>query len=474
MFEQYMRKIQADRRGSALVFTLLVTAVLMVLAAAIVSVTGTDSEIVMAREEKTAAQYMAESAMEVIKQRITEAGAVQLVVQMSDWERIPTIANDNGPSSEGEFRYSITQPSESLPNRYTVEIDVRKTAAGRDTVVKNLKVVIEFVPGRREYTVYPGGNTDWTPPPVGSQYIDTTVFDYAVVGGGTLPLTDGSTEIDGPVFSNSSIRLRPGVIKTGNSVKAVGAISSGDGDYRGVSLLPNQPLPLTMPVVDWAYLRDLAQATQNIDEKVTSSVSFTQLDGSKLNPNDVIYVDGNLHITGEIPYNAIIAATGKIIIHGDFKFPFAGAVGLFAGDNINIMSNIHNPDDTEIQGSIRGPQIRGLVIAGNDIIVQGEAKIEGTAIAGNQFQPEKLVMKYKSDPVIQETHDGQETQNTPEPAIPAYDVLNMYGTRIIENYDLLHITTPVPWTPPSGDQTVVVPGKLLPSAIKIIQWEELN
>lgn len=483
MLERFWRKLHTDRRGAALVFTMIVTAVLMILATAILSITGTDSRMVLAREEKKAAQYMAESAFELFRQQIMQDGAVNPTGEFTDW-----IPFDNSSGLDGRYRLKVTGPDEEKPNRYTVAIEVQKNTRDGEPVVKDLEVVFEYTPGSTS-DGEPGSDGDDDggipyippePPPADPQYMETTVLDYALVSGGNLPLI-GDIMVDGPIFANSSITLNCTEIKRG-PVRAVGDISGES--YPRISIEPDQPLPLTMPVVDWVYIEEKSlqqeqeQRENNpgaYDEKVklrSESVyddgvrKEYDISGPQLNGGDIVYVDGNAHITGEISASALIAASGDIYIEGDYSFPDAehAAVGLIAGDNIRITGVAGNRDDM----SIEGPKIRGLLIAGKDVITVGEASIDGCLIAGSQLQPDEKRLEITYDSGLRE-----ETGN------PVSEVLEIYGTPIIKNYDQLNISYPVASTPWTGTGNNDNPSDIhdiveTSPEFRIIGWKELN
>ena len=477
MDKQLKQKILIEQRGSALAFTLLVTAVLMVLAVAIISVTGTDSQIVLAREESKTAQYMAESAVEVAKQKLlqelTMDPQAQIFLQVDETMDIGGVT--------WHYKCDVLRVND---NEFQLWAWGYKGDFKKPQVVKKLDVVLQSEAGNG---LPAGDNPPVTPPTTGAptegvqpQLTDTTALDQALMGGGNLQLTnDNKVEqgpqtkglpaqliVEGSVFSNSSIRLADGIVtgvQTSNGVteapmvRAVGAIDLDDAaenKYNGVRIMPNQTLRLPMPVVNMVYL---AHYKSDLKDKVVTSTSRAFVSGPVLNNRDIVFVDGDIHLTGEVAANALIVATRNIIIYDDFKFPDASnaSIGLFAGNNITVMSR-----DNQVPEGIQGPKIRGLLIAGNDIKTEGEGIIEGSVIAGNQFQSGNGTFIIK---------------HFPENVSRLFDV---WGPQIIENYDSLNVSYPISapvfpteWTttPTTGSPALPVP-----VALKVVRWVELN
>ncbi len=226
----------------------------------------------------------------------------------------------------------------------------------------------------------------------------------------------GDIKIQGPMHSNSSIHFNnngnnagitvSGPVSTTDEIKIIGK----SGDFSGVEMNVGVP-PVVMPEINWDYIRE--NATQVYDKK-------TSLDGNEIHEDDVIFVDGDLTLTGEVSGSALIVATGDITISGDYDYPSSNyaVVGLFAGKNLKLFG-----DDGRLDlPGVDGPEIRGLVIALNNVSTQGEAKITGSVLCGNNIEcgSGELQIEYV---------DGNDN--------PVYDVFDIIGTKIIANYDEL-------------------------------------
>ncbi len=496
-----IKELKNSRQGSALVFTLLVFVVLMILASAAVAVTGTDSQVASAQEGSKAALYVAESAVDIAKQKVMEDIDAGNAVSGSPITNVPG----------GEYRYDVIDEG---GNKYRISAVGFAKMPNGTTATKTIDVIFKYVPagpppdddeeetedptdpppppetGRRPVTgvslspanlqLAPGEsdtltaivepsnadnkNVTWeTADPnvatvtasgnnkavieaveVGETVITVTTedggftatcnvtvktdppnnqgnspFEYAVLGQGSgtgmFQLT-GDIRIQGPMHSNSSIHFNnngnnagievSGPVSTTDEIKIIGQ----SGDFSGVEMNVGAP-PVIMPEIDWDYIRE--HATKAFDKN-------TSLDGHLINDNDVIFVDGDLTLTGEVSGNALIVATGDITISGDYDYPSSdyAAVGLIAGNNLKLYGD-HGGFDLP---GVDGPEIQGFVIALNNVIVQGEAKATGSVISGNN-------MECGSGELQIEFIDGDDN--------PVDKVFEFTGTEIIANYDEL-------------------------------------
>lgn len=461
----YLNRIRSDRRGTALVFTLLVTAVLLILATALISVTGSDYGIASAQEQKKVAQYLIESAVEIARDDI-KGGNYTLGVRKSGQMTIGNYI--------GEYYYVIEQALSGVNTFNIRAFGSIKTAGGKKVGAKEILAVYENSPGeggggggnppvsgvildKHVLTMTIGGLNDYLtatvlPPEARNKAITWTVDDPAVVsmstnglgvavvsavGPGTTEITvtteeggytdvcqvtvvappesflpdpeedevshEHSTAFDyafvgqgngtnvlqlegkfglknnGTMHANSDIEF----INNGREIEAEGTVSSTGsitaypgGDFNKAIFLENHP-QVVMPVVDWVYLKQHADKIFSYPERPINAAS-------DLNGNDIVFIEGDIELVGEPYFDILIVATGNITVKGDFAYPDSNntAAGLIAGNNIIFIgAPEHNEDDAEIEG----PRIKGLVMTFNDLIVRGEAAVEGSLIVGNNI-----------------------------------------------------------------------------------------
>lgn len=476
MLLNMLHKIQADARGAALVYTLLVTAGLMVAAVAIISVTGIDSRLVLAQEDRKIVQYVAESAVEIIRQNLLRQEQIT-PGEMSPW------LDFSLDDTQCRYQYQIKQLPDQQ-DQYVLTVKTQVTLDLGKTAEKDLELVIRYTPPGEpgEGSNNGGGPGDRSGEdsdpgiPAGPGQVNSAVYDYALVTGGNLDLTSGNPVIMGSVFSNSSIKLKSGVVSAG-TVSAVGAIDVIDLDFSDspapvVTIAPNQARPLTMPVVNWDYL-----SKESDTYKISVGPTYEVKSESEIATSVVgmfVYAYGNIQITAAIPGSSIIAAPGDIYIRGDSQLEMLN-VGLIAGHDIYIEGPppVIDPKTGEVIEQNSGPQIHGFMMAGNNIITSGSATIWGSVVAGNQFIPgtDRHVIFHNRDAV--EAIFNVKSRNSPR-------------TNIISNYYSLNISNPVtpvensadhgtdnPTVPPAShsgpDDTTGTPPE-----ITIIQWKELN
>ncbi len=498
------RKLLSAQEGTALVFTLLVAAVLMILASAIISVTGTDSQIASAQEFKKQAQYAAEAGFEEVKRDI-ESGAISFSPGPPGGSTTKSGILDPGISysatifDEGgnKFRIFVTgffQTQNGELVRKDLEILYQANAPSPPTgpTVVDVAYVMISPPnlslsvgqkGTFTATVIPWNATNkkikrWTidNPAVATitvsgpnnEFLEVTgknigaaiitaeaegggvpgtcivevksattttstssPFDFALVGQGyshgSLNL-DGDFDIDGPIYSNTQIHLNGnkqhmGLEIEGDVISAADVKIIGNDVEVGGVIKENQPT-IAMPVVDWEYLKQKAKDGKDYYE------GNTTLDGAtQIHDNSVIFVNGNLTLYGEISGTALVVATGDIIINGEYHYPGSdsSAVGFIIGNNFKLSGGSTgngngNGKQTDDPLNIEGPDIRGIVICYNNVIISGEAGIEGCLISGNNMECGSGELKIKY-PEKNDEHN------------PIQKIFDTFGTTFIKNYD---------------------------------------
>jgi cytoskeletal protein CcmA (bactofilin family) len=293
------------------------------------------------------------------------------------------------------------------------------------------------------------------------------VYDYALATGGSLNLVNWGTAIAGNVFSNSSIQLKGNEVA--GVVKACGAIDVTDSQMPTFNIEPNQPLPLTMPVVNWDYSSHNSD-TYKYSAGTTYIVRDLEIQNSIV--NKIVYVFGNVQLPVAIPGNTLIVASGDIHIQGDSTLTMPKA-GLIAGNNIYIEGPEQQDPSDESSQQDTGPEIHGLLLAGNNVITSGVSTIWGTVVAGNHFLPgkDRHVIYQDADAVEWVFQFVESVGRTRKDIIANYDDLNKSylvtpakkpGAEIENNHT----------TPDSHSTTGSSAG--VPPEITIIRWKELN
>jgi cytoskeletal protein CcmA (bactofilin family) len=133
---------------------------------------------------------------------------------------------------------------------------------------------------------------------------NNAIFDNALFSGIDMSLT-GSPKIDGDVYSNGNINIKSNSVTITGKASAAGWIKDTHNRIAGAK---NQYYPkIAMPVVDLQYY--LANAATVYTGGYTFS-SSTHLDG-------ITYVEGDIHLSGQVSGKGVIVCTGDVYIDGN-------------------------------------------------------------------------------------------------------------------------------------------------------------
>jgi cytoskeletal protein CcmA (bactofilin family) len=459
--------LKANQKGVALIFTLMVTTILMILAFAMISITTADTNSATAQEKKKIAQYVAEGALEGAKQQMYDA------VTDNDPTTNPLDSFEGSDVINGEtWNYTCTK-TELGSNLYRLAVN----ATNENDAVKDLSIVVELNYGEPVQEV--SGTRTVTETVYQTVYTaGQSVFSNALVlgpnNGQTINLT-GQMDIRGSLYANAPININDrhhshGVDIEGN-VSSTGTVTGNvhavDGHVR-----QNQP-PITMPVVDSQYIYQLAMNQHTSADPTVFSGNQT-LTSNSFNDGSAYYIDGDLTIVGEISGTVLIYATGNItvkgninITHSDYDSHIPRAAGLIAGKNVYFVSTVDGHRDDHDNEHLHGPQIRGFVIAGQTFNLTGEGEIEGTLIAQN------VVINNTGEHNV-ELRINREHDHHGHHATPANNVISQFGSQIFSNYSSLATrTVRIPSSRNYEVNDYIYAGGEL-EFIKYKQWEEIN
>jgi cytoskeletal protein CcmA (bactofilin family) len=195
------------------------------------------------------------------------------------------------------------------------------------------------------------------------QYMTTTtnnnsVFDHALFSDSDIYL-GGTADIVGDIHSNGNISLS-GTPSVDGDGSASGWIKDKKGGITGTKTQYAPKIP--MPVVDVQYYRSIATTIYSSSQTFSGT---TTLDG-------VIFVDGDMHISGQVDGDGVFVATGTI--HVDGNVTLANADSSFA---------LISTKKIKINGSA---EIEGVLYAHNaetpaTIDGNGTATITGAVVA---------------------------------------------------------------------------------------------
>jgi len=182
-------------------------------------------------------------------------------------------------------------------------------------------------------------------------------------GGGVYPDENGN---GGDIYANGDVTFSgtsfemtaDGSIYTTGTVNWVPPDVPATHVHQGVA-------PVNMPVIDLDYYKSIAGTTYN------GNVTFN--DSNMAGLSGVVYVKGNVNISGNYTGQAVIVATGKVQITGNVTAgnPDCDTLVIMSPKSIKINGNVH------IDGLIYAHS----VLEESDTSVGGNVEINGAIIA---------------------------------------------------------------------------------------------
>jgi hypothetical protein len=247
-------------------------------------------------------------------------------------------------TANGSAAYTITGPYQGLAD--TVLIDSQATTNTQQQ--GRLRVVAAYM--RDVSAVFRGAV--FSDSPLVLNGAGTVVGDSSGQGGSiyangdiTFKGTSFTMATDGMIFTTGTTNWVPTEVPAGNVFQNIA--------------------PIPMPVIDLAYYRSIATQVYSGKVKFNSS-DLTGISG-------VIFVDGDLSLSGSYSGNAIIVASGAVSITGNVE----------AGDTSTDSLVVMSPVSVKIAGNAR---VEGLVYAHSviddgSITASGSVEIVGALVA---------------------------------------------------------------------------------------------
>jgi Tfp pilus assembly protein PilX len=252
--------------------------------------------------------------------------------------------SDSFSLSQGAVNYTVTAPYSGIADSCLIVSDSTTWAN------KHAQVRVVAAYQRDVSRVFEGAIFSDSPLELnggGAVYPDET-------GKGGDIYANGDITFDGTTFDMTS----DGSIYTTGSVNWVPDDVPATQVHQGVA-------PMTMPVIDVDYYQSIATTTYN------GNVTFN--DSNLAGLSGVIFVKGNVNISGSYTGQAVIVATGKIKITGNVTAtsPDEDTLVLMSPKSITIAGNAHvdgliyahsvlDDAETTISGNV---EINGAIIA---------------------------------------------------------------------------------------------------------------
>lgn len=330
-----LKKKVSERQGSILTVVILMSVVISLLATALTRLSYQGSLISVKDENRVKAFFLAESGV---------ANAYALLKENFNYKDDPSLFTQTS-LGEGSYDVTILQPAGRVLIQSTGSVD---------SVQKTLKVEVAF--------------DDVYEP-----------FNYGFFSNNRV-LILGSSNIDGDIHSNDDVVLFGGCFVNG-SITAAGIVSVFSPS--GAASTTEDVYRKTFPEFDFNTYYNLAAPEDRYTEDTTfQNVTLTPTNG-------VIYVDGNISISGEVHLTGVLIATGNITVYGTLEQTgYLNYPALMSRDG-----NIVLFGETQIGNGI-------IYTASGNIEIRDALTIQGNVIAYSQIQ----VVSFNS---IQQTSSGQ-------------------------------------------------------------------
>jgi len=326
----YLRSFLASRRGSVFLLAMAALITLLLLGTSLIQTSIQGLSFASKDRRHMEAFCLAESGVDMAITKLYE-----------DYDGInATLAtsgtySDSFSLAQGDVSYTVTAPHQGIANSCLIVSD-STTWAGK-------RVRIRVV---ASYEVDPSRVFE------GAIFCDSPLTLNGA--GGVYPDADGT---GGDIYTHGDIVFNGtsfGMSEDG-SIYTTGTTNWVPGEVPSTHVHENIA-PLQMPVIDLDYYRSIATTYYSSGQTFTGD-DLTGLSG-------VIYVKGDVTISGTYTGQAVIVATGKITVTGN---------GVIAADSSVDTIALLSPKAIKING---GAEVHGLVYA-HSVINDAETTLGG-------------------------------------------------------------------------------------------------
>ena len=326
----YLRSFLASRRGSVFLLAMAALITLLLLGTSLIQTSIQGLSFASKDRRHMEAFCLAESGVDMAITKLYE-----------DYDGINAALATSGTYSDsfslaqGDVSYTVTAPHQGIANSCLIVSD-STTWAGK-------RVRIRVV---ASYEVDPSRVFE------GAIFCDSPLTLNGA--GGVYPDADGT---GGDIYTHGDIVFNGtsfGMSEDG-SIYTTGTTNWVPGEVPSTHVHENIA-PLQMPVIDLDYYRSIATTYYSSGQTFTGD-DLTGLSG-------VIYVKGDVTISGTYTGQAVIVATGKITVTGN---------GVIAADSSVDTIALLSPKAIKING---GAEVHGLVYA-HSVINDAETTLGG-------------------------------------------------------------------------------------------------
>lgn len=329
------------KRGMALIIVLGFILLLVIAAASFMLISLSEVKMVKRQNNSTKAFYLAEAGFQDIMNR--------LETDFSSYRDIISAVTVTENLGAGTYEVEIPPPVHiDGSNIYTFDITSKGTV---DNVSRKIRQIIEVeideVWDFEDYVIYISGN-------IGD------IDKESIINGGVY--VNGDLTIGKDSYINGDVKT------TGDITKEESVVITGDE-------LPNSE-PLATPTLDTTYydtMIGVASGQEEGNQNISGAIP------------EVVYVNGQANITGDITGPGTIVATGRIVI--DNELTIGDEVILIAGDSLDINKEYAIGEDCTLysstlvniskEGSIGSPDKGSVIITPGDVSISKENNIYG-------------------------------------------------------------------------------------------------
>ncbi len=206
-------------------------------------------------------------------------------------------------------------------------------------------------------------------------------MNYAIASGNSLHMNgnvtvtdDNNNNLNANVHTNSNFAMN-GNNKIDGFLTYGGNAHSNPASRLNTSIVPNQNPdnlpnhqkvdPLDIPSFNPDDYKDVATQVYNTNKTFSGNISL----GTKENP-EIIYVGGDLQITGNVSGYGVFIVKGNILINGNVTItsidPTGNNLGLYSKGDINVNGNV---------------TLKAQLLASSNINLGGNTKVYGSVTA---------------------------------------------------------------------------------------------
>jgi cytoskeletal protein CcmA (bactofilin family) len=361
-------RIKDTRRGAAMVIALIVMGVMLYLGATFLMLTTSQSREASRKKRESRALCLAEAGTEYAVWRLYEGdSALPLTYTL----------NDLGGSVTTSVSQYADDAGQAIPG--AIQIVSTGQSYGWETQIRSVARYLPPDPVTEHNDIFSGA----------------TGSGYALFSDNDLTLS-GTPDFDSKIHCNGNLRLSGNVTVHGDAEAGGNFRMSGsnwiDGDikYGGSSQVSGsnyvggeysqEPTSMPLPTIDLAHYQSVAEVIYSGDHTFC---------GETVLPEGVIYVDGDVHLSGQVEGHGTLVVNGDVYVTGETTYGSAddglailctGQVRLTGCSEVHGLIYAHNVSGTASWFGSGTTDVYGAVIA-DTITGSGTLRVHHQSLA---------------------------------------------------------------------------------------------